>query len=242
MSEKDRRLYAKFTLGFPNHPKILILSDAAFRCLVEATLWSREQEKDGFLARRLALAKWSLAALQELCTNDDDNPSLIEREEGWYIHDYAEHQETKADIEARRERNRINGQKGGLAKAKRPGKRVAKPIGTNLVSEKLAEEEEGVARDFRTEQPSVSGAEPPLRCSTHMNHTDPPSCGRCREARKANESWHADDLARKRRINAAAAQALQDCPDCFGTSWRHLPDGTPVEPAEKCTSHLREVG
>lgn len=140
--DKDRRLYARFTLGFPNHPKILILSDAAFRCLVEATLWSREQEKDGFLARRLALAKWSLAALQELCTNDDENPSLVEREEGWYIHHYAEHQETKADIEARRERNRTNGQKGGLAKAKRGAKRVGKPATSDSVSENVAEKEE----------------------------------------------------------------------------------------------------
>lgn len=238
MAEKDRRLYAKFTLGFPNHAKILILSDAAFRCLVEATLWSREQEKDGFLARRLALAKWSLEALQELCVNDDVNPSLIEREEGWYIHDYAEHQETKADIEARRERNRINGQKGGLAKAKRPGKRpgkrVAKPIGTNLVSEKLAEEEKGAAHDFATEQPSVSGAEPPLKCSTHINHTDPPPCGRCRETRKANEAWHAGEFERRRVAREAEKAITENCRICQGTNWVHGVDGKPLEPAVKC--------
>lgn len=212
---KDPRLYAKFTISFASHPKILILSDAAFRCLVEATLWSREQEKDGFLARRLALAKWSLDVLQELCTNDDENPSLIEREEGWYIHDYGEHQETKADIEARRERNRANGQKGGLAKAKRTAKQLAKPKPTNLVSEKLAEEEEHSARDFQPIVTSVSDSEPPPRCPKHVNWTgDIPPCGRCGQAREINKAWNEDDLARKRRTNMEAAKRKRDCGQC----------------------------
>lgn len=138
---KDQRLYGKFTLNFPNHPKIAILSDAAFRCLVEATLWSREQERDGWLARRYAVARWGLEALQELCQNDAEKPSLVEGLDGfdgWYIHDYDEHQETKADVEARRERNRINGQKGGLAKASRG----AKPPASDSLSENVAEKEE----------------------------------------------------------------------------------------------------
>lgn len=138
---KDQRLYGKFTLDFPDHPKIAILSDAAFRCLVEATLWSRRQERDGLLARRYAVARWSLGVLQELCNNDDEKPSLVEREEGWYIHDYAEHQDTKADIDARRERNRAAGQKGGLAKAKHRAKRGAKQPASETLSETVAEKE-----------------------------------------------------------------------------------------------------
>lgn len=139
-SEKDRRLYGKFTINFPNHPKIAILSDAAFRCLVEATLWCREQERDGWLARRYAVARWGLESLRELSENDPENPSLIEGKDGfdgWYIHDYAEHQETKADVEARRERNRLAGQKGGLAR----GKRGAKQDGSDALSETQAEKE-----------------------------------------------------------------------------------------------------
>jgi hypothetical protein len=139
---KDRRLYGKFTLDFPDHPKIAILSDSAFRCLVEATLWSRKQQTDGVLARRYAVATWSLDVLHELCANDDENPSLIEHEKGWIIHDYAEHQDTKADIEARQERNRIAGQKGGLAKAKQPAKQPAKRRASKVVSENVAEKEE----------------------------------------------------------------------------------------------------
>ena len=84
-------------------------------------------------------------------TNDPDNPSLIEHEEGWYIHDYAEHQETKADIEARRERNRLAGQKGGMAKAKRPAKRRASKPLSEVVSENVAEIELEI--DTRTKEP-----------------------------------------------------------------------------------------
>jgi hypothetical protein len=236
---KDGRLYGKFTLNFPDHPKIMILSDSAFRCLVSATLWSREQQTDGFLARRLAVAKWSLADLQELCTNDDDKPSLIEREEGWYIHDYAEHQDTKADIEARRERNKLAGQKGGLAKGKRTAKRGAKqPVSavlSEVVSENLAEKEKGLrARESSQNAPTADGPEPPLRCPIHRNHTDPPPCARCKDARKANEAWHDNDLSRRRDAKAAAAVLRDNCPRCEGTNTYENEDGE----VRKCWPHL----
>lgn len=134
---KDQRIYGKFTEDFPDHPKIMPLSDAAFRCLVEATLWSRKHRTDGLLARRYAVARWSLSVLTELCENDAFNPSLSEVEDGWIIHDFALHQETRAEIEARSERNKIAGQKGGLAKAKQGAKQGAK----RKSSERLAEKE-----------------------------------------------------------------------------------------------------
>jgi len=138
---KDSRLFARFALDFADSRKVLPLSDSAFRCLVEAIIWSRKEESDGWLARRLAVAKWSLDDLHELSTNDDLNPSLIEHEDGWQIHDFAAMQETKAEIEARRERNRIAGQKGGLAKGKQGAKRGAKPPASKTVSETEAETE-----------------------------------------------------------------------------------------------------
>jgi hypothetical protein len=76
--------------------------------------------------------------LQELCTNDPINASLVESDEGWLIRDFTDHQSSREDIEARRERNKRAGQKGGLAKAKRAAKQTA----TKSVSESLPEEEE----------------------------------------------------------------------------------------------------
>ncbi|SNS43217.1 hypothetical protein SAMN06309944_0229 [Micrococcales bacterium KH10] len=150
---KDGRLYGKFTLDFPDSPKILPLSDAAFRCLVEATLWSRQHMTDGLLARRYAVARWSLEVLQELCENDPENPSLVEVEKGYLIHDFDKHQDTKADIEARSRRNKIAGQKGGLAKRKQ--------VASESLSENEAETEtethittpNGVVRSRATKLP-----------------------------------------------------------------------------------------
>lgn len=75
--EKDRRLYARFDIGFDEHDKIFPLSDAAFRALVEATLYSRRQLTDGFLAERLAVKRWGAEVLDELSANDPVKPSLV---------------------------------------------------------------------------------------------------------------------------------------------------------------------
>lgn len=112
---KDNRLYANITLDFADHPKILPLSDAAFRCLIEATLWSRKHMTNGLLPRRFAIVRWNAETLHELTTNDTQNPSLIEREDGWIIHDFDQHQTTKEEIEQRRDARKIAGQKGGRA-------------------------------------------------------------------------------------------------------------------------------
>jgi hypothetical protein len=181
---KDQRLYGKFTLDFPDHPKIAILSDAAFRCLVEATLWSRKQERDGLLPRRYAVARWGVDVLQELCCNDDTKPSLIEREEGWYIHDFAEHQETKADIETRRERNRIAGQKGGLAKAKRSAKRGAKQPASEVLSENVAEKEEEKEKQNQQHIRATSSRDCPSRFDDFWA-----SYPRRRDRRKAEKAF-----------------------------------------------------
>ncbi|ALY07703.1 hypothetical protein PP505_gp62 [Gordonia phage Dorito] len=160
---KDKRLYAKFTLDFADSHKVMPLSDKAFRCLVEATLWSRKQMTDGLLPSRYAVARWSLEVLQELASNDPLKPSLEEVEEGWMIRDFAEHQETKADIEARRERNKEAGRKGGLAKSKRSAKRGAKHSASEVVSENVAETE-----TYITTSRSNSNEEEPNRIDVHQ--------------------------------------------------------------------------
>ena len=119
---KDMRHYAKFTLDFPDNPKILPLPDAAFRCLIEATIWSRCHQTDGLVPRAIALAKWSPESLYQLCTNDLDNPSLFETSDHYIIHDYCEHQDTKAEIRARQEHAKRAGQRGGQASAQARGK------------------------------------------------------------------------------------------------------------------------
>lgn len=110
---KDRRLYAKFDIGMDEHAKIMLLSDAAFRALFDSTLYSRRQLTDGFLDIRIVDRKWSPEVVRELTSNDPERPSWIKVDGGYQIHDFAEHQTTTADIQAKRDA----GKAGGLAKA-----------------------------------------------------------------------------------------------------------------------------
>ena len=142
---KDPRIWAKFAVDMPDNPKILPLSDAAFRCLIEMTMYSRRMLTDGFVASRLAVAKWGLDVLEELCENDPFKPSLSRVSEGglegFQIRDFAEHQELRADIEARSRRNKANGSKGGQARAKQVAKQPAKRKSSETQAETETETE-----------------------------------------------------------------------------------------------------
>jgi len=142
--KKDRRLYAKFDIGMDEHAKIMFLSDAAFRALFESTLYSRRQLTDGFLDGRIVMRKWGAEVVAELTSNDPERPSWRVVDGGYMIHDYAEHQTTTADIEAKRE----NGRKGGLAKAKQlpseteaPAKHVLDVCSSNTLAKTETETE-----------------------------------------------------------------------------------------------------
>lgn len=138
--KKDRRLYAKFDIGMDEHAKIMFLSDAAFRALFESTLYSRRQLTDGFLDGRIVDRKWGAEVVAELTSNDPEKPSWKVVDGGYMIHDYAEHQTTTADIDAKREA----GRKGGLAKAKHPVSETeapAKHLLSTVLSESLAKTE-----------------------------------------------------------------------------------------------------
>lgn len=127
---KDTRVWARLTVDFADSPKIVSLSDAAFRALVEMILWSRRMNTDGVLPARLVETHWVTESVTqsvtqtetqsvtdpvaELLSNDPDCPSLRRDERGNYvIHDFLEHQESAADVKARLARNRTNGQRGG---------------------------------------------------------------------------------------------------------------------------------
>ena len=174
--EKDRRLFAKFTLEFAGHRKIAILSDAAFRALVEAILYSRDQKTDGLLASRYALARWGADVLAELCDNDDEKPSLIAVEKGWLIHDFADIQDTREEIDARSERNKRNGQRGGVAKAKRTARQVA----SESLSENVAETETETETEKRAKaRPTRGRTQRPQPTFGEMSRgePDPPKPG-----------------------------------------------------------------
>jgi len=123
MSAKDRRLYARFDIGMDEHPKVALLSDAAFRALIESTMYARRQLTDGFLDGRIVGKKWGADVAEELTHNDPDKPSWSKVTGGYQIHDFGEHQTTTTDIAAKREAGRA----GGLAKAKQKASTFVAP-------------------------------------------------------------------------------------------------------------------
>ena len=86
----------------PNNPKILPLSDGAFRLYIEGLCYANQYLTDGFLTeavlRRLDSGDYR-KELTEACL-------WIECLDGMQINDYTEHQTSKADVEEKRKQSR----------------------------------------------------------------------------------------------------------------------------------------
>jgi hypothetical protein len=123
VTEKDDRLFAPFPIEMDEHPKIIGLSDAAFRAIFEATFYSRRMLSDGFLDERVVLKRWGRGVADELSSNDLERPSWIRVESpkpGWRIHDFEKHHPLKAEIDAKRAGvSRIRSEAGSKGAAKR---------------------------------------------------------------------------------------------------------------------------
>lgn len=162
---KDQRLYMTFPIDFWLHPKITILSDAAFRVFVEMNGYSRMQDLDGRIPVTAAKRTWKAKALGELLANHPQRPSLSVDGDDYVIWNYAEHQFTTADREALSAKNAANGSKGG-----RPRKN---PTETQSVSTGNRDGTEPKAgSESRSESGSFLGTDTQLRLVTETGLTD----------------------------------------------------------------------
>ena len=73
--------FARLSLDYADHPKIVGLSDAAFRAHVELILYSRKYLTDGVIGKQIA-KRLLPHVLKELLNNDDEAPSLIALDNG----------------------------------------------------------------------------------------------------------------------------------------------------------------
>jgi len=112
----DKRPWMSLPVDFLDHPKIKILSDNAIITFLDMNAYSRRHDLDGCIPVAVATAEWRAKSLKELLNNHPERPSLAIIDGEYVIHNYAEHQETRASIAARLERNRTNGAKGGRPK------------------------------------------------------------------------------------------------------------------------------
>ena len=140
MAQKDDRLYAKFTLDFPESAKIKPLSDKAYRILTEMVFWSRRAMSDGFIPEGMFRTFGNSRARNELLQNDPERPSVQKVEGGYRLHDFEKHQSTRAEIEADRISAQERGRKGGKAKAANQ-QNASKPLATSsdLLGEKASQ-------------------------------------------------------------------------------------------------------
>ncbi|WP_053917017.1 hypothetical protein [Brachybacterium sp. SW0106-09] len=138
MAKLKGQLFARLALDYADHPKVVSLSDAAFRAHVEMILYARRYETDGRIPKRLAETRWGTESVSELLGNDPDAPSLVEQPSGDYLlYGYADMQETREEIAARRQVNAQNGRKGGRP---RKTQSVSEPV-TDSGTRKKAETE-----------------------------------------------------------------------------------------------------
>ena len=94
--------WIKLDDSLPNNPKILPLSDGAFRLYIEGLCYANQYLTDGYLAN---------AVLIRLDQGNNRDELVwaklwIESEDGIFINDYTEHQSSKADVEAKKEQTR----------------------------------------------------------------------------------------------------------------------------------------
>ncbi|OOB91209.1 hypothetical protein [Rathayibacter sp. VKM Ac-2630] len=102
LMSKDDRLYAPFDIGMDEHPKVIILSNEAFRAFFEGIFYARRMMSDGFLDKRIVLRRWGQDVADELSANDPERPSWVPVENGWQIRDFEKHHPLRAEIEEKR--------------------------------------------------------------------------------------------------------------------------------------------
>lgn len=103
MAKKLRgQLFARLALDYFDHPKIAGLSSEAIVAHLEMLVYSRRYLTDGVIPMRVAM-RYALPVVDELASNDPENPSVIRRDDGSLIlHGYEDFQETRAEVEGRR--------------------------------------------------------------------------------------------------------------------------------------------
>jgi hypothetical protein len=93
---EDDRTYIRVHDGMPDHPKVDALSDKAFRLLVTTWCWCSEYRTDGKVKRALWDRRGTPKARRELIDAglaEDLGP------DGVQMHDYLQHQRSKAEID-----------------------------------------------------------------------------------------------------------------------------------------------
>ena len=139
---KDTRTYITLHDGMTDHPKIVGLSDAAFRLYIEALCYCSRHLTDGKILSR-AMNKMSPA---EEVTIELVEAGLLHLQGSTFeIHDYLKHQRSADEVAQMRAKRAESGRMGGLAKqanklasASTVAKQTAKQTASTVLSKNVA--------------------------------------------------------------------------------------------------------
>lgn len=110
--------WARLDDSFPDHPKILGISDRAFRVHVSAICLSARLRSDGLVA---TASQKQLRATPKVVRELLDAGLWEDAEGGFIIHDYLKYNPSRESIEAKSEARAESGRSGGRASAARRG-------------------------------------------------------------------------------------------------------------------------
>lgn len=106
----DPREFIRLHAGMPEHPKVDPLSDAAFRCLIEAWCLCRRSRNDGHIPIATWRKKWKARARKELV----EAGLVVLETDAAVMRDWLEHQPSVAELDAKRSAKAEAGRKGGV--------------------------------------------------------------------------------------------------------------------------------
>lgn len=134
MAKLNGHLFARLALDYFDHPKIAGLSDGAIVAHLEMLVYARKYLTDGVIPMRIAM-RFASEVLDELASNDPENPSITRCDDGSLIlYGYEDFQETREQVESRRRSGRKSAEarwaKGADGNADRTANRTAAPSAT----------------------------------------------------------------------------------------------------------------
>lgn len=142
MSGWDYRYFIKLHDGFPEHRKTAVLSDRAFRRLIEAWCYCNRTLSDGHIPKALGDKMFS----RKVCDELTQAGWVARSESGYEMLGYLEHQSSAEQVADLRRKRSAAGSKGGkaAASARASAKQVPKQTASKTQAEVEVEVEEKV--------------------------------------------------------------------------------------------------
>jgi hypothetical protein len=200
--------------------KVLAEAPAALALWVVAGSWSSDNLTDGLIPDHQL--PWLIPVGAEDMARQLVAARLWKRVKGGYqFHQWAadgdgtKRNPLRAEVEAERLKKAEAGRKGGLASGKVRSKSEAPASAPASRFVQPPTRPDPTLMGGALSDPLTPRAEPPSpRCPEHLNHPDPPYCGRCADARKARAAWEVADANRRRNAPKCRRHRGQPASNC----------------------------